>query len=124
MPSPHSPSLLRPLHLALAAWLAVACPSAFAVDYDWTNASGVDSNWLTPGNWNPAGPPLGGTGNFARILAGTTAAARITTDVPDVQDLLMGNDGSAGIRQVDHTAGTFNNVGWFRMGSWRSGLQR
>ncbi len=107
----------RFLPLAAAILGLVAVTPVYAVDFDWTNASGVDSNWNTAGNWTPAGPPSGGGGNFARFFAPASAAAVINANVPDIQDFLTGNNGTAGIRQVDHSAGTFNNTGWFRMGA-------
>ena len=91
-----------------------------AVDIDWTNASGVDSNWNTAGNWNPAAVP--GAADNPRFLNLASGPAIINANVPNVGDFLTGNAGGnpdnvTTFRQVNHTAGTLNNNGWFRMGA-------
>ena len=100
---------LAAVSLALGGTLA-------AVDFNWTDAT-LDNNWLTPGNWSPAGPPAGGGGNFARFYTGAPGPANITSDIPAIQDILFANDGTAGTRTVNHSAGTAPlTAGWVRMG--------
>ncbi len=60
----HRKKLLFPLGvLATAGCFA---PLLRAATLDWTGASGTDSNWATPGNWSPAGPP--GAADSARFF--------------------------------------------------------
>jgi hypothetical protein len=99
------------LPLALLSCALVFGHSARAVDFDWTGA--VDSDWLTPGNWNPVGPPSGGGGNFAFIRNGGTAT--ISADIPQVQDIYVGR--AAGAGTVNHTAGLVANTGWTFVGT-------
>jgi fibronectin-binding autotransporter adhesin len=44
--------------LALAALMAAGgAHRAVAATFAWTGASGTDTNWSTPANWSPSGPP-------------------------------------------------------------------
>ena len=90
------------------------CTGAQAINYDWNGT--VDNDWLNGVNWTPLGPPMGGDGNFARFFAGAPRAASITADIPVVQDILSANDGTVGMRQINHSAGVVNLNGWMRLG--------
>jgi hypothetical protein len=83
-----------------------------AIDYNWNGS--VDNDWLNGANWTPAGPPQGGTGNHAFVNNGGTA--RISADVPQVQDWFIGR-GAGGTGTVEQTAGTASNVGWTFVGT-------
>jgi hypothetical protein len=98
--------------LALLSGALVIGPSARAVDFNWNGT--VDSDWLTPGNWTPAGPPSGGGGNNAFVNNGGTAT--ISADIPQVQDVLIGR-GAGGMGTVNQTAGNATNVGWTFIGT-------
>jgi hypothetical protein len=109
-PKPHT-------NLALLLSLAIV-PTVRAVDFDWTGT--VNSDWLNAGNWNPAGPPSGGGGNFAFVNNGGTAA--IGADIPQVQDIFIGRGGIArpdqtGIGTVNHSAGAVAPTGWTFVGT-------
>lgn len=86
-----------------------------AIDFNWTDTTG-DNNWFTAGNWNPAGPPTGGGGNFARFYTGAPGPATIAADAGPVQDVLFGNDGTTGSRTLTQTGGILTETGWHRMG--------
>ena len=83
-----------------------------AVDFNWNGS--VDNDWLNGANWTPAGPPAGGGGNHAFINNGGTA--RISADVPQVQDWFIGR-GATGTGTVEQTAGNASNVGWTFIGT-------
>jgi hypothetical protein len=102
--------LLLPLTLLTCA--LVFGQSARAIDFNWTGA--VDSDWLTAGNWTPAGPPSGGGGNNAFVNNGGTAT--ISADIPQVQDHFIGR-GAGGVGTVNQTAGNATNVGWTFVGT-------
>jgi len=99
-----------------AGLLFAAAPNGLAVNFDWNGS--VDNDWLNGANWTSpvGGPPQGGDGNFARFYPGAPRAATISADIPVVQDILSANDGTAGVRQIDQTAGTVNLNGWMRLG--------
>jgi hypothetical protein len=114
-------SKFAPVSLALALGSLGFLSTTKAVDFDWNGS--VDNAWLNAANWtSTAGTvPTGGDGNFARFIAGSTRAAAITADVPTIQDVLMGNNGTAGLRQIDHSAGTLILNGWLRTGNTGTG---
>src|SRR6266446_38079 len=57
--------------LAVVILIASALPATAATTYLWSDASGIDMNWSTPGNWSPTGSP--GTADTAIFgLAATT----------------------------------------------------
>jgi hypothetical protein len=105
----HPPRLILP-YTAVLAWPLLTALSAHAVDFDWTGT--VDSNWLTPGNWNQNAVPSGGGGNFARLTVPGPNQPTINADIPLVQDILTGAGGII----INHTAGLAPQTGWFRMG--------
>ncbi len=95
--------------MAAAACAVLLLGEARALDISWDNGSGVDSNWNTPENWNVDAVPM--TGDIAIFDSGA-AAAVIDADVPEVDELrFAGNSGA-----VEHSAGTLNIAGQFRMG--------
>jgi hypothetical protein len=109
-------ALPKPLTLWTAIVLAFAFGhSARAINYDWTGA--VDSDWLNPGNWTPAGPAQGGNDNFARFTTVGTNQPVISADVPVVQDYLTSASPGAGATVITQTAGMASMTGWLRMGA-------
>ncbi len=55
--------------LSLTAFLCLSHAALLAADYTWTGAA--SSDWLTPANWSPAGPP--GSADTANIASGSPA---------------------------------------------------
>ena len=100
--------------IAAAVVNSVFLAAANSANIDWNGS--VSTDWNTGANWNGGVVPSGGTGNFAQFIIGAQRPAAITANVPDLQDYLFGNDTSAGIREVDQSAGTANALGWVRMG--------
>ena len=54
----------------------ITCPAAAPGDYSWTGSAGT--NWATPTNWNPSGPPS--AGSIVRFLSG--ASIKTINNVP------------------------------------------
>jgi len=103
--------------LSLAFALAAIPSTSHAVNYVW---NGNNADWSTPAEWNPAGPPTGGGGNFAIINSGT---ANLTTNAASVQDILVNTSGIInGTGTVNHTGGAISTTGWTRMGRGTGGL--
>ena len=81
------------LGAVLTVFLLISSSTAFAVDFNW-NVLGP-GDWGVGANWDPAGPPAGGGGNFAYVNNG--GVAEITADISDIQDIFVGaGDGTSG----------------------------
>ncbi len=98
------PSFIR---IAICSFALIA--QTHALDFYWDNGSGADSDWNTPINWDfDTVPGI----DDAAVFGDGLPAAVISADVPDVAEVRF--QGASGA--VDHTAGTLNITGRFRMG--------
>ncbi|MEO8351796.1 MAG: hypothetical protein ABI680_08690 [Chthoniobacteraceae bacterium] len=95
------------IRIAICSFALVA--HTHALDFFWDNGSGTDSEWNTPINWDLDAVP--GIDDAAVFNDGLPAAA-ISGDVPEVDEVRFQNASGT----LDHTAGTLNVTGRFRMG--------
>lgn len=102
-----STRLVRSGFALLAATALASFPiSVHAAAYFWDDASGIDSNFNTAGNWDPDDVPS--IADLAVVNNGALSAVQITSEVT-VDSLRISNGGS-----VMHTAGVlniFNGIG-------------
>ncbi len=82
---------------------ALGATPASAVDFQWNVAGPAD--WNVGTNWNPEGPPSGGNGDHGRVNNGGTAV--ISADIPDIQDIFVG-DGAGASGTLNQTGGTIH----------------
>lgn len=100
------PSLPHTTLAAIAAFAALTLNASAATS---TFNGSVDSNYLTPGNWDPSGVPNTGGGDTALINNGSSVIYN------PGGDLFLGNGGTLEIRNGSWTQ--INGIAWIQLGA-------
>ena len=84
----------RAVALIVLTSVAIACSCRAALgqtDYVWNqNAAAGPQDWNNGANWTPAGPPMGGDGNYAHIgLGGTATITSAAGTTPSIDGVLF-----------------------------------